>query len=191
MSPEYVIAHGVVHKNGQPMNLESVVADLNEHYEIGEAIMAATRLTGLLEKVALLAKDPAEEINPDYERRNKHLAEHAAHNKIIQEVLQKVKDGVMPVKEAQDELIVQEVVYAAIHDEIGYDSDPPKQSDSLEQKVVEAKAFIDRCDIVDAPESYNPKCDQCDAQGVCCYLHGDKGEGCVAYPQVYKKREQS
>lgn len=59
------------------------------------------------------------EIEPDYDRRNKHLAEHAAHNKIIKEVLQKVKDGVMAVKDAQDELVVQEVVYAAIHEEIG------------------------------------------------------------------------
>lgn len=64
MSPEYVIAHGVVHKNSQPMNLEAVVADLNEHHEIGETVKVVTRLTTLLGKIELLTEDPAEVIKP-------------------------------------------------------------------------------------------------------------------------------
>lgn len=64
---------------------------------------------------------------------------------------------------------------------------------SLQMQKIKARLMRRRAKIVDAEEPNESRCDQCDLQRVCCYLHGmdNRGKGCKAYPKVYQLPEMT
>ena len=60
----------------------------------------------------------------------------------------------------------------------------------MKRILADSKALIARCTIV-KPMWDEFKCDQCDAQGVCNWLYGERGERCPVYPMIYRLTPQT
>jgi hypothetical protein len=62
---------------------------------------------------------------------------------------------------------------------------------AMAQAKLDAKQRLSRAQIVDVKYPTESHCDQCDLQGVCCYLHGPKGKDCKAFPKVYRLTQKA